>query len=85
MFLTVIGTMIPAVQFSGMIDPVSSLEGLGRLIGEIYPATHMVTIGRGVFNKALQLRELQSALWPMLCAVPVVLGLSVALLKKQGR
>ncbi|MDT0498684.1 ribosome-associated ATPase/putative transporter RbbA [Algiphilus sp. W345] len=85
MFLTVIGTMIPAVQFSGMIDPVSSLEGLGRVIGEIYPATHMVTIGRGVFNKALQLRELQSALWPMLCAVPVVLGLSVALLKKQGR
>jgi ribosome-dependent ATPase len=27
MFFTMIGTMLPAVQFSGLLNPVSSLEG----------------------------------------------------------
>ncbi len=53
MFLAMIGTLIPAVQFSGMIDPVSSLEGIGAFIGHIYPTTHFLDVSRGVFNKAL--------------------------------
>ncbi|EPH1227844.1 ribosome-associated ATPase/putative transporter RbbA, partial [Klebsiella pneumoniae] len=36
-FGTAIITLIPATQFSGMIDPVASLEGPGRWIGQIYP------------------------------------------------
>jgi len=83
MFFTMIGTMIPAVQFAGLIDPVSSLEGSGRVIGNVYPATYMFTISRGVFNKALGFADLQSAFWPLLLAVPVVLGAAVLLLKKQ--
>lgn len=47
MFFTMVGTMIPAVEFGGLINPVSSLEGGGRWIGEIYPASHMLTISRG--------------------------------------
>lgn len=84
MFFTVIGTMIPTAQFAGLIDPVSSLEGAGRAIGEVYPATYMFTISRGVFNKALGLGDLHAAFWPLLAAVPVVLGAAVALLKKQA-
>ena len=83
MFFTMIGTMLPAVQFAGMVNPVSSLEGSGRLIGEIFPTTHMLTVSRGVFNKALGFSELQGAFWPLLIAVPVVLGATVLLLKKQ--
>jgi len=83
MFFMMIGTMIPAVQFAGLIDPVSSLEGSGRVIGDVYPATYMFTISRGVFNKALGFADLQSAFWPLLLAVPVVLGAAVLLLKKQ--
>ncbi|HEY9146565.1 MAG TPA: ribosome-associated ATPase/putative transporter RbbA, partial [Thiobacillus sp.] len=41
MFFAMIGTLIPATQFAGLIDPVSSLEGSSKFIGEIYPATHM--------------------------------------------
>ena len=37
LFGTAVITLIPAVQFSGLIDPVSSLEGFGRVIGEILP------------------------------------------------
>ncbi|MBO9332977.1 multidrug ABC transporter ATP-binding protein [Achromobacter pulmonis] len=83
MFIAMIGTLLPAAQLSGLLNPVSSLEGAGRLVGEIYPATHMFTISRGVFSKALTLRDLQGAFWPMAAAVPVILGAAVALLKKQ--
>jgi len=85
MFIAMIGTIIPATQFSGLIDPVSSLEGAGKFIGQIYPATYMVNISRGVFNKALGFSDLSGSLWPMLLSVPVILGLAVALLKKQER
>jgi ribosome-dependent ATPase len=83
MFFAMVGTMLPAVQFAGLINPVSSLEGSGRWIGEIYPASHMLTISRGVFSKALVFQDLRASFWPMLVAVPVILGLSILLLKKQ--
>jgi ribosome-dependent ATPase len=84
-FFATIGTIIPAVQFSGLMNPVSSLEGGGRLIGEMYPATYMLIITRGVFNKALGLADLQSQFWPLLLAAPVVAGAAIALLRKQER
>ena len=83
MFVTMIGTIIPCVQFSGLLNPVSSLEGLGAWIGRIYPATHFLTISRGVFSKALGLTDLMHSFWPLLVAVPVILGLAIMLLKKQ--
>ncbi|EIN5463861.1 ribosome-associated ATPase/putative transporter RbbA [Salmonella enterica] len=82
-FGTSIITLIPATQFSGMIDPVASLEGPGRWIGEIYPTSHFLTIARGTFSKALDLSDLWSLFMPLLIAVPVVMGLSILLLKKQ--
>lgn len=83
MFIAMIGTMLPAMQFSGLLNPVSSIEGGGRIIGELYPATYMFTISRGVFSKALGFAELQGAMLPLLIAVPVILGVAIVLLKKQ--
>jgi len=83
LFFTMMGTMVPAVQFAGLLNPVTSLEGSGRLIGQIYPATYMLTISRGVFSKALHLSDLHGAFWPLLVSVPVILGAAVWLLKKQ--
>ena len=82
-FGTAIITLIPATQFSGMIDPVASLEGPGRWVGQIYPTSHFLTIARGTFSKALNLTDLWGSFIPLLIAVPLVLGLSVWLLKKQ--
>jgi ribosome-dependent ATPase len=82
-FGTSIITLIPATQVSGMIDPVASLEGPGRWIGEIYPTSHFLTIARGTFSKALDLTDLWPLFVPLLIAIPVVMGLSVLLLKKQ--
>ncbi|TIP34534.1 MAG: ABC transporter permease, partial [Mesorhizobium sp.] len=84
-FGTALITMIPATQYSGMIDPVSSLQGVGAFIGRIYPTTYFVTISRGVFSKALSFADLSGAFVPMLIAIPVLLGLGAAFLKKQAR
>ncbi|WGF90797.1 ribosome-associated ATPase/putative transporter RbbA [Marinivivus vitaminiproducens] len=83
-FGTAILTLLPAVQFSGLIDPVSSLEGVGAFIGQIYPTSYFVTIARGTFSKALDFADLWHALVPLALAVPFLVGLSAALLKKQA-
>lgn len=84
-FGTAILTLIPAIQYSGMIDPVSSLEGAGAFIGQIYPTTHFMTIARGTFSKALGFGDLGGAFVPMLIAVPVLLAIGTLSLKKQAR
>jgi ribosome-dependent ATPase len=82
-FGTAVLTILPAVVFSGMHDPVSSLEGTGALIGQVYPTTHFLTISRGTYSKGLGFAELYPSLLPLLIALLVLLGLSVALLRKQ--
>ena len=67
------------------MNPVSSLQGSSRLIGEIYPATHMINISRGAFNKALGFADLYPSMFPMLLAVPLIIGTAIALLRKQDR
>ena len=82
-FGTAIATLIPATQYSGMIDPVSSLEGAAAFIGDIYPTTHFLSISRGVFSKSLGVGDLQFSFVPLLIAALVMVALSAMLLKKQ--
>lgn len=84
-FGTAVLTILPAQQFSGLLNPVSSLEGIGAFIGRIYPTTHYLTIARGTFSKALDFGDLRMSFVPLLLAGLVVLALSAALLKKQER
>lgn len=84
-FFTMIGTMIPAIQYAGLINPVIALDGAARAVGEAYPASHMLTISRGVFEKALGLRDLAPDFLALLAALPVILGLAIAALPKQER
>jgi ribosome-dependent ATPase len=82
-FGTAVLTILPAAQFSGMMDPVSSLEGAGALIGRVYPMTHFLTISRGTFSKGLGFTDLYHSFLPLMIALLVLMGLSVALLRKQ--
>ena len=82
-FGTAIATLLPAIQFSGLIYPVSSLEGIGAFIGQLYPTSHFLVISRGVFSKALGFADLYAYFLPLLITIPVLLGLCVACLKKQ--
>ena len=77
--------MLPAVQFCGMLDPVTSQEGSGRIIGMIYPTTYMLLISRGVFNKALGFAELYPEILILLIMVPIITAFGVMFLKKQEK
>ena len=85
LFVTLIGTLIPTVQFAGLINPVSSLEGAGAVIGTVYPASYFLTISRGVYSKALGFADLHAAFFAMAIAGPIVFALTAALLRKQDR
>lgn len=82
-FATSIVTLLPAVHFSGLLDPVSTLEGLGAFIGDISPMTYFLNISRGAFSKALGFDELHSSFVPLLIELPILIFLGVAMLKKQ--
>ena len=82
-FGTAVLTILPATEYSGIIDPVASLEGTGRIIGELYPTTHYVTISRGAFSKALDFSDLAASFIPLLLAAPILLALTAVLLRKQ--
>ncbi len=83
-FGTAILTIVPAVQFCGLIEPVESMQGAGALIGRFFPTTYFVTIARGSFSKGLQFGDLVAPLIPLAIAIPILLAASTALLKKQA-
>jgi ribosome-dependent ATPase len=85
LFGTALATMLPAIQFSGILNPVSTLEGFSAVMGQIYPTAPFVTISRGTFSKALGFADLHALFVPLALAGPLLLGLSVLLLRKQER
>lgn len=85
LFATALLTLIPAISYSGLIDPVSSLAGFGQVIGTVYPTTWFVTVARGAFSKAFGLAEMVQPMLAMALAVPVILGAAMLFLKKQAR
>lgn len=84
-FGTAIATLLPAVQFSGLTNPVSAQEGLSAFFGQIYPTSHFLIISRGVFSKALGMADLYWYFIPLLLAIPLLTLLSVAGLRKQEK
>ncbi len=82
-FAAAIITILPAVQFSGMFVPVSSLKGGAWFAARIFPSTYFQAICVGTFTKALDL----SSLWRNVLALGVLaliyFSTSVALLEKQ--
>lgn len=84
-FGTAIGTVVPAIQFSGLLYPVSALEGASAVIGHLYPTSHFLIITRGIFSKALGAAELWPSFLALLVTFPLLLLASVAGLKKQEK
>jgi len=57
-FAAAIITILPAVQFSGMFVPTSSLTGAGWFAAKIFPSTYFQSVSVGTFTKALGLGSL---------------------------
>ena len=82
-FGTAVATMIPATQFSGMLQPVAALSGSGYFIGTIFPTTYFLNISVGAFTKALSFQELLPFIGWTFVFWPVLLVISAVLLPKQ--
>jgi ribosome-dependent ATPase len=82
-FAAAIITILPAVQFSGMFVPVSSLSGGAWFAGKIFPSTYFQAISVGTFTKGLGM----PSLWPNIVALAVIaiiyFVICLLLLRKQ--
>ncbi len=85
LFGTAILTILPAQQFSGMMTPVSSLSGMGQIIGLCFPMSYFRPISVGTFTKGLGFADLGSSILMLLVFVPALTTISLLLLRKQER
>jgi len=85
LFGTAILTVIPAIQFAGMLVPVSSLDGPAIIIGRAFPMSYFLPISVGTFTKSLGLAELGGMMLALAAFVPILTVLSILLLRRQER
>ncbi|MGB8526402.1 MAG: ABC transporter permease, partial [Rhodoplanes sp.] len=82
-FATAILSIVPAVNFSGLFAPVSSLSGAAKILGLTFPSAWYQPITVGVFAKALGMSDL----WRNVVAIFIIalayLILSLVFLRKQ--
>ena len=82
-FATAILSIVPAVNFSGLVVPVSSLSGTARLFGLGFPAGWYQQVSSGTFTKGLGFEELWVNLVMLAVFAVVFLIAAQLLLRKQ--
>jgi ribosome-dependent ATPase len=82
-FATAILSIVPAVNFSGLIVPVSSLSGGARLFGLGFPAAWYQQVSSGAFTKGLGFDALWFNLVMLAVFAAVFLIAAQLLLRKQ--
>ena len=83
-FATTILAVIPTVNFSGLLVPVSSLTGQGRFLGLIFPAAWFQPISVGTFTKGLTYSDLGlNALMLAVFAVSYLVAARILLPKQE--
>jgi ribosome-dependent ATPase len=84
-FVTAILTIIPTIQFSGLLQPVSTLKGSAAFVGSIWPATYYMHSSLGAYTKGLAGRFMMTDIAVLALMIPVLMGISLLGLKKQER
>ncbi len=84
-FVTAILTLIPTVQFSGLLQPVSTLEGNARLIGSFWPTTYYMHSSVGAYTKGLGPDLMIQDIIYLACCIPVLWAVSLVGLRKQEK
>ena len=83
-FVTAILTIMPTIQFSGLLQPVSTLEGQARLIGSIWPTSYYMHSSVGAYTKGLGPGLMMQDIIFLACCIPILLAVSVARPEKAG-
>jgi ribosome-dependent ATPase len=84
-FVTAVVTITPTIQFSGLLQPVSTLEGNARLMGQIWPATYYMHSSLGAYTKGLASGLMLEDILFLAGCIPILLLISWYGLKKQER
>ena len=85
LFGTAILTVLPATMFAGMSVPVSSLSGMARIMGGLFPMTYFLPVSVGAFTKGLGFADLATNIGALILFIPGLLALNLPLLRKQER
>jgi ribosome-dependent ATPase len=83
LFGTAVLTIMPTVHFSGLLQPVSTLQGGARLIGSLFPATYFLRTSVGAFTKGLGFTDLLPFILSTAAFWPVLLAMAWLFLRKQ--
>src|SRR6516165_2834518 len=83
LFGTAILTVLPATMFAGMMVPVSSLSGMARIMGRLFPMSYFLPISVATFTKGLGFPDLAVNIGTLALFIPALLTLSLLLLRKQ--
>jgi ribosome-dependent ATPase len=84
-FAAAILSIMPTINFSGFLSPVSSLTGGGRIAGYGYPSSYFHKISVGTITKALGFNDLLLNYLALATFLMVFLLLSLVLLQSQER
>ena len=83
LFAAAVLSLMPTINFSGMLTPVSSMSVGGRLMGYGFPSAHFQKISIGAFAKALGFGELWMHYLALAGFTVGFLLLAIVLLKTQ--
>jgi ribosome-dependent ATPase len=84
-FVTAILTIVPTIQFSGLLQPVSTLEGNAGRLGAIWPAAYYMHSSLGAYTKGIGPALMMGDILFLACCIPVLLAISFLGLKKQEK
>lgn len=82
-FATAVLSVMPSIQYSGMIQPTSTLEGAGHIIGSVWPATYYMHLSVAAFTKGLSFTDLTRDLIILAMFGPFFVVMAATFLKKQ--
>lgn len=84
-FVTAILSMTPTIQFSGLLQPVSTLMGKAKIIGSIWPTTYYMHSSVGAYTKGLSAGLMMQDMIFLACCIPIFWAVSMLGLRKQEK
>jgi len=74
---------MPTINFSGLVQPTSTMEGGGHIIGLLWPASYYMHLSVAAFTKGLGFTDLIGDILVLSLFGPILIAITAAFLKKQ--
>ena len=84
-FAAALLSLMPTMQYSGMIQPISTLSPEAQMIGSAWPASYFMHLSVGAYTKGLGWAALSQDIVKLSLFFPVFLAIAVLLLRKQEK